>query len=146
MGFGFQIFHTSGTLYFGGRLKLADSVGKSDLYSVNLGKGEIKTIPKVCSKTDDWDPFVAPDESFLLWASDRPGGYGGMDLYISFRSELNQEWGPPINLGNNINTENYEVAPRLSPDGKFLFFDRPMQGTQDIYWVSSELIHQLKPN
>lgn len=130
-------------LFFGGRLASVDSVGKGDMYYADLKDKKIRLIPNICSIADDWDPFVAPDESFILWASDRPGGFGGMDLYVSFNTDREGRWGPPINLGERVNTKGYEVAPRISPDGKFLFFDRPKKGTQDIYWISVEVIENV---
>jgi hypothetical protein len=85
------------------------------------------------------DPFIAPDESYLLFCSDRPGGYGGTDLYISTRATDGQ-WGPAINLGPSVNTARDEGAPYMSPDGQYLFFSREKNGNKDIYWVSSRAI------
>ena len=49
-------------------------------------------------------PFIAPDESYLIWDDEREGGYGDNDLYISFRQQ-DGSWGAAINLGDKINTE-----------------------------------------
>ncbi len=89
----------------------------------------------------NYDPFIAPDESYLIFASSkRPDGLGGADLYISFKNESN-EWTPPKNMGKDINTSESEYAPILSADGEWLFFTR---GYGDIYWISSAIIQQLK--
>jgi len=48
-------------------------------------------------------PFIAPDESYSIWDSEREGGFGQSDLYISFRQE-NGVWVPAINMGESINT------------------------------------------
>jgi len=85
------------------------------------------------------DPFITPDEKYLLFSSDRPGGYGGADLYISLFIR-GRGWGPAINLGPSINTERDEGRPYLSPDGEYLFFSRNRKQNRDIYWVSSEAI------
>jgi hypothetical protein len=50
----------------------------------------------------------------------------------------------PINLGPAINTSAYEVAAKVSPDGKYIFFDRPMRDEQDVHWVSAEVLNLLK--
>ena len=55
--------------------------------------------------TGTWNahPFVAPDESYLIWDGKRDGGYGDSDLYVSFR-QPDESWGAAINLGETINT------------------------------------------
>jgi len=63
----------------------------------------------------------SPDGNEIWFTSDRPGGYGGRDIYISHKLP-NGTWGPPINAGPNINTEYDEESPFLSPDGNTLYF------------------------
>jgi len=63
----------------------------------------------------------SPDGNQIWFTSDRPGGYGGRDIYISNKLP-NGSWGPPINAGPNINTEYDEESPFLSPDGNTLYF------------------------
>ena len=57
----------------------------------------------------------------LYFSSNRPGGYGGFDLYVSTLDQYG-EWGKPINLGPKINTEGDEDAPFIHPDGDVLYF------------------------
>jgi Tol biopolymer transport system component len=67
------------------------------------------------------EPYVAPDESFLVFSSyDRPGGYGGWDIYVSYNR--GGTWTEPRNLGPKVNTSTRDYSPRLTPDGKYLFF------------------------
>lgn len=95
-------------------------------------------------------PYIAPDESYIIWDSRRESGYGTSDLYISFRAE-DGTWGPAINMGDKINTTAAENGPSVSPDGKFLFFDRRNgeriygQKKVDIYWVDAQIIEILRP-
>ncbi len=95
-------------------------------------------------------PFVAPDDSYIIWDSVRESGYGTSDLYISFRA-ADGSWGPAINMGDKINTASAENYPSVSPDGKFLFFDRRSgervngQKQVDIYWVDAQIIETLRP-
>ncbi|MCL2072645.1 MAG: hypothetical protein FWH18_01890 [Marinilabiliaceae bacterium] len=63
----------------------------------------------------------SPDGNELWFTSDRPGGYGGKDIYISHKLP-DGSWGPPVNAGPEINTEWDEEAPFISPDGSQLFF------------------------
>lgn len=64
--------------------------------------------------------FISEDGTKLIFASDRPGGFGGLDLYISHKQ--GGDWGPPVNLGPEINTEFNEDRPFLVNNGKTLFF------------------------
>ena len=64
--------------------------------------------------------FVTENGEQLIFASDRPGGFGGLDLYIS--KKVNGDWGPPVNLGPEINTPFNEDRPFLINNGKILFF------------------------
>ncbi|SDD41602.1 TolB family protein [Kordiimonas lacus] len=94
-------------------------------------------------------PFIAPDESYIIWDSRRDGGYGTSDLYISFRQK-DGAWGPAINMGDKINSEHAENYPSVSPDGKYLFFDRRIGTGPDrtvaIYWVDAGIIEDLRPD
>lgn len=63
----------------------------------------------------------SPDGEIIFFSSNRPGGFGGKDLYL-VRKLPNGTWGEPFNLGPNINTEYDEDAPFVHPTGNILFF------------------------
>ena len=91
-------------------------------------------------------PFIAPDASYLIFASDRPGGLGARDLYLSFPTS--DGWGAPLNLGAPINSEQWDIYPTVSPDGRYLFFTRrdgwePTDDT-DILWVATDFIDRFR--
>jgi hypothetical protein len=65
---------------------------------------------------------VSADGLILTWDSDRPDGFGESDIWMSTRSTRDEPWGPPVNLGPNINTQNLEATAALSADGGTLFF------------------------
>ncbi len=95
-------------------------------------------------------PFIAPDESYLIWDSEREGGYGDSDLYISFR-QADGSWGPAINMGENVNTDKWEAFASVTSDGKYMLFNRRIddgsdddQMDVDIYWVDAGIIEQLR--
>ena len=68
-----------------------------------------------------FEALIAPDESYLLLGSfGRTGGYGSSDLWVSFREK--NGWGLPINLGPKINGKARDYSPRVSADGKWLYF------------------------
>lgn len=109
---------------------------------------EPKLLGKNINTGRSFHPFIAPDESYLLFDSTREGGYGDSDLYISFRQQ-NGSWGNPVNLGEHINTDAWEAAATVTPDGKYLFFNRNMGSDNyenvDIFWVSTAIIEKLRP-
>lgn len=72
--------------------------------------------------TDAWEGScsISSDGRHLYFASERPGGLGGRDLYVS--DMVNGDWGPAVNLGSAINTQYDEDAPFIHPDGITLFF------------------------
>jgi hypothetical protein len=90
-------------------------------------------------------PFIAPDESYVIWDDQREkGGYGGADLYISFRQK-DGSWGSSINLGDKINTEFEDAYGSITPDGKYFFFHRSAGNNKaNIYWVDAKVIMDLK--
>lgn len=73
--------------------------------------------------TSKWETFasISNDGTRLYFTSDRPGGYGGLDIYVSYIDE-NGEWGPAVNLGPEINTPLDEESPVILADGKTLYF------------------------
>ncbi|TRX57773.1 OmpA family protein [Fulvivirga sp. M361] len=78
---------------------------------------------------------ISPDESILYFASDRPGGQGGIDIYYSIKDE-NGEWTRSRNLGPVINTEYDDDGPFIDYDGKTLYFStqgRKGMGGYDIF-------------
>jgi hypothetical protein len=157
----------SGSLYFS-----SNRDGNYDIYVSHFSEQGFTEPRKLDStiNTKDFEghPFIAADESYLIFSSDRPGEFGQGDLYISFKSRENR-WLKPVNMGDKINTSFHEAAPYVSPDGKYLFFcsfrtiprptekkrltyseikellDGPGNGRGDIYWVSSRIIDELRP-
>jgi hypothetical protein len=92
-------------------------------------------------------PFIAPDESYLIWDSEREGGFGESDLYISFRQK-DESWGPAINMGDKVNSDKWDAYASVTPDGKYILFNRgvdPENDNVDIYWVSANIIDELRP-
>jgi len=63
---------------------------------------------------------ISADGKYLYFSSERPGGLGGRDIYVS--EMVNGDWGPAVNLGPKINTIYNDDAPFIHPDGITLFF------------------------
>ena len=89
-------------------------------------------------------PFIAPDESYMIWDSEHESGYGGSDLYISFKNR-DGSWGDAVNLGNTINTEGPDTGGVVSPDGKYFFFNKKVsEEDSDTFWVDAQFIETLR--
>ena len=121
----------NGTLYF--------RTGDDLFYSKSInGKFSepIKLSEAINSPYAEGKPFIAPDESYLLFIRyDMPASIdGGRGLYISFKRE-DGRWTPAKNT--NLNGS----LPKVSPDGKYFFFSR----SGDIYWMDAKIIEKLKP-
>lgn len=95
-------------------------------------------VPNVSSPFLENGPAISRNGRSLYFGSNRPGGFGNFDLWVSQRARVRDPWGPPVNLGATINTAALEQVPFLSTDGHWMFFnsDRPGSvGGQDL-WVS----------
>ncbi len=132
----------NGNLYFasvreGGK-------GENDLYRARYVNGSYmpaENLGDVLNTTaSDADPYIAPDESYIIFSSDRADTRGEGDLYISYNE--NGRWTMPRNLGDTINTAEYEYTPLVSPDGRYLFFSR---GWGEIYQIEMSVLNLQQP-
>jgi len=133
--------------------------GQFDIFTVNTNTGddlahilikdslEIEKNETLSSSADDKCPFIYGD--LIVFTSDRPGGFGGFDLYYS-RKE-NGQWNKPVNFGPSINTEYDEYRPIIKPFWEFshdmMIFssNRPGgKGGFDLYYVGIEKIETNK--
>ena len=109
---------------------------------------EPKLLSKKINTGKSFHPFIASDESYLIFDGEREGGYGDSDIYISFKQK-DDSWGDVINLGDEINTETWEAGASVTPDGKYIFFNRNMGSDNyenvDIFWVDAQIIENLRP-
>lgn len=88
--------------------------------------------------------MISPKGDYIIFTSHGFEDHlGGGDLYISFRND-DKTWAQAINMGPEINSSFIEYCPNISPDGKYFFFTSKKKGTEDIYWVSTMIIKQLK--
>ena len=97
---------------------------------VNLGP--------VNSTSNDQHPSLSKDGLGLYFISNRPGGYGMNDIWVTQRATVDAPWGPPQNLGPAVNTAYNDFAPDLTIDGHRLYInsDRPGEcGGSDLYVV-----------
>jgi Tol biopolymer transport system component len=108
-------------LYFSRQVR-----GTYDIFVSNLNKKGNKWLApqklgiNVNSKDNELWAFVSCDGNTMLFSSDRAGGYGGYDIYMSEKLSTG-EWGKPFNLGPDVNTSYDEICPVLMPDGTLYF-------------------------
>ena len=110
-------------IYVAKRATQSDPWGEA----VNLG-------PVVNSEYDVQYPSLSPDGLWLLFCdgpfyAPAPGGFGGSDLWMARRESLASSWQAPVNLGRVVNGPGGEYAPRISPDGRTLYFWAMRDGT-----------------
>lgn len=110
-----------------------------DLFYTTFSHGYwngIRPFPKGIN-TEFWEgqPSITPNGDAIYFASNRPGGYGGLDIYKSTLGK-DGEWGQPVNLGPVINSRENEKSPFIHPDSKSLYFaseGHPGFGGYDLY-------------
>jgi outer membrane protein OmpA-like peptidoglycan-associated protein len=116
-----------------------DGLGSCDLYISYLTPDGWSTPENLGEtiNTESWEsaPSLSPDKRDLYFTSNRPGGYGGNDIYISHRMP-NGQWTAPENLGPEINTAGNESAPFIHADNQSLYFTsngHPGYGGDDLF-------------
>ena len=121
-----------------------------DLYRAQYTNGLFETPEKlgknVNSEQGEYNSFIAPDESYLIFTSIRKeDNYGEGDLYICFQKK-DGTWTKAINMGKKINSFTRDYCPSVSPDGKYFFFCSRKYGNEDIFWVKTKVIDELRPD
>jgi outer membrane protein OmpA-like peptidoglycan-associated protein len=120
-----------------------DDNGDGNIYSTSLD-GDVWTAPVKLNgniNTKYWEPsaFISADGNTLYFASNRPGGYGGRDLYTSKRTPEG-DWGKAVNMGPKINTPYDEDAPFIHPNGILLSFSSNGHNTMGGFDVFNSLL------
>jgi hypothetical protein len=139
----------NGNLYFISSVPEQRNSGIARAEFINGQYAKPELLPKNINMAPyrNWAPFIAPDESYLLFSSNRPGSLDNEgDLYIS-RPLGDGKWSDPVRLGAPINTEYQERFSGLSPDGKYFFFTRwSPEHDEDVYWVDAASVPELRSN
>jgi hypothetical protein len=110
-----------------------------DLYVSRLVDGKyadpVILGPPVSTEYNEVRPTVDTDGRYLLFESNRPGGYGDTDIYITYRN-ADGTWSSPQNLGPSVNTASIDDTPNISPDGKYWFYSKD----SDIWWREAPVL------
>lgn len=90
-------------------------------------------------------PYISPDGDYIIFTSmELPDSFGSFDLYIGYRNS-DGTWTKPFNMGPIINSAAQENLPMVSSDGKYLFLRTERKGVPGVYWISANIIKELKP-
>ena len=115
------IIFTRNNYYKGTTRTSSDGVNKLKMYTVSgPDLGRITEFPYNSDEYSTGHPALNKDGTILIFASDKPGGYGGSDLYYCVRSG-NGQWTRPVNLGKKVNTEGNELFPFLDKNDHLYF-------------------------
>jgi Tol biopolymer transport system component len=154
---------TSGVIYF-------NTWKTGDIYKAvktDSGYSTEKITDIINTDKAEGDPFISPDESYLIFRGyNQEGSFGGGDLYISFN--INNQWTKAENLGEAINSPEDEICPLVTADGKlFIFssnryikefkpasleslkaykhrFNSPDNGAYNIFSISADFIEEMR--
>jgi Tol biopolymer transport system component len=138
-------FAEDGTLYF-------TRSAPREIWYAELQDGEYGAAQPLCDEVNNLPdvahPAIAPDESYIIVDSYiRRGGALVGSLYVSFR-RADGSWTTAASLAEALNAAENDIyaSPRISPDGKYLFFESYLPATDqaDILWVSTRIIDALK--
>lgn len=142
------------TIYFSrnnnhkeGRAKYVDLIDRMQIYESRLtdkGWTKPKQLEFDREVKDYCHPTLSTDNQKLYFSSNRKGGFGGMDLYVSYK-QTNGDWGKPINLGPSINSNKNEVFPFIHDDGT-LYFSSSKEGGSgglDVYYARAKAMSNI---
>lgn len=128
-----------------------------DLFYTNISKRKMYYAPNKNGKYPEareigvefgHHAFISPTQDYLLVAgrNKEDESREDNDIYVYFKRQ-DGTWTEPINLGSTINTNLSETSPRITPDGKYLFFGRGERDVEpgNIYWVSTAVIDKVRP-
>jgi hypothetical protein len=90
--------------------------------AINLELASPGADPTFNTSALDGCPFTSRDGKTFYMASNRPGGLGGIDIWVSRRAHADEPWGPPVNLGAPVNSEADDFCPTIDRDGHRFFF------------------------
>jgi hypothetical protein len=122
--------------------------GQVDIYLSRFLNGHYQTpeaMPyPLNTEYYEWGTFISPESNFMIFISNRPGGLGFNDLYLSIYNG-NGTWSVPINLGAIINSDFEDCYPSITFDSQYFFFTAQKPGDSGLnpYWVDSQVIYDL---
>lgn len=121
------------------------SISKGKMYYAPNQNGEFPEVQEVELEFGHHG-FISPSQEYLLVHTQNKENEQrkDADIYVCFK-EKDGTWTKPISFGNEVNSNVNEGCPSITPDGKYMFFGRDQEdGTANLYWVSTEVIENLR--
>lgn len=121
---GMAKFATHGKTFYYAGCERTDTEGGCDIYEAELVDGEVSQTNRMEGLNSTWwdsQPSISCDGQWMYFSSNRPGGKGGADIWLS-ELQSDGEWGEASNLGEGVNTEFDEESPFIATDGQTLYF------------------------
>lgn len=139
-------------LYYSVVKKMGNGYNNCDIYGTELVGGRWQPVAGIGGQVNGdatWEsqPSVSADGQWLYFASNRPGGLGGIDIWRC-RRNADGTWGEPRNLGSSVNTPGNEKCPFIHADGHTLYFASDGWqgfGGYDMYFVDLANDEALRP-
>ena len=136
-----DLFHDEGTgtteLYFLSNRPCLENDRDYDIFVSEMEAdgtfGPPRLVENVNSPQEDQRVTITANGLVMMFQSNRPGGSGSSDIWMSTRDGTDEEWGTPVNLGPPINTDQFQGGPRLSANGKTLYFFSGVAPDLDLY-------------
>ena len=136
---GSRVIFTRNNYNEGNYRESTDGVNKLKLYTATQQNGIWSKAEELPFNSDEYStghPALSKDDQRLYFSSDRPGGFGGTDLYVS--KWENGKWGPPVNLGKEVNTKGNELFPFVDERGNIYYSSdgHPGLGALDMFYTT----------
>lgn len=136
---GSRVIFTRNNFNEGHYRESADGVNKLKLYTATQVNGIWSKAEELPFNSDEYStghPSLSKDDKLLYFASDRPGGFGGTDIYVS--KWENGKWSEPTNVGKEINTKGNELFPFVDEQGNIYYSSdgRPGLGGLDMFYTT----------
>jgi len=143
---GFPSFSKKGNLFFYSNDQ-ENNLGFCDVYISEFKNGSFSKPENpgvfVNSPSEDLEPAISPDENYMVFSSTRQDNIqNNIELYVSFKNP-DGSWTPATNLGSTVN-RGRTWRPYITPDGRFLFYNSDHTGIYEYFWVSTDIIKNLR--
>ncbi|MEO6131010.1 MAG: OmpA family protein [Saprospiraceae bacterium] len=128
----------------------SDSKGANDLFvsfyvRENVWSAPVNMGDQLNTEYQETTPHITPDKRFIYFSSNRPGGPGGNDIYVSERLDYTWlHWSPPVLLKGEVNSPFDDSQPYFAPDNHYMYFTSKREGTSDIFRIRLTPKPQLK--
>jgi outer membrane protein OmpA-like peptidoglycan-associated protein len=131
-------------------LERPDSRGQNDLYVSFYMRDNVWSSPEhmgtvINTEFQETTPHISPDKRFIYFSSNRPGGPGGNDIYVSERLDYTwKNWSEPVVLKGGVNSPYDDSQPSYTKGNNYMYFTSRRDGSSDIFRMRLTPMPQLK--